>query len=289
MTTHAIAGAGGVGLLLGAALAHQGAAVTFAGTPGHAAPSRVRLDDATRGTVEVDVAAGGPDVDGADVLWVTVKATALAELLAGLRGAPRLVVPLLNGVDHVAALRARFGADRVVAASIGVEAERLAPGHAARRTPFCELVIAAAAEERLGDTAEKLRAFGFTCRFEPDETTLLWRKLVFLAPFALTTSAADRPLGAIADDPAWRARLEGCAREAHAVAAACGATLDVDVTLARFARAPREMRSSMQKDLAARRAPELDAIAGPIVREGARHGVDVATTRELVELVRARL
>jgi 2-dehydropantoate 2-reductase len=275
--------------MLGAALATEGEPVAFVSTPGHAAPRRVRLDDVARGTVEAEMAVIDAAVDVVGVLWVTVKAPALDALLAALRGAPRLVVPLLNGIDHVAALRARFGAERVVAASIGVEAERLAPGHAVRRTPFCELVIGASAEPQLAAAAASLRRFGFTCHFEPDETTLLWRKLTFLAPFALATTAADRPVGGVAGDPEWYARYEACARETAAVALACGARVDPARPLAMFARAPREMRSSMQKDVDAGRAPELDAIAGPILREGERRGLDVSATRDLVRRVEARL
>jgi ketopantoate reductase len=48
------------------------------------------------------------------------------------------------------------------------------------------------------------------------------------------------------------------------------------------------MQSSMQKDVAAGREPELAAIAGPIVRLGAEHGFPTAATRSLVERVRAR-
>jgi ketopantoate reductase len=45
----------------------------------------------------------------------------------------------------------------------------------------------------------------------------------------------------------------------------------------------------MQKDVAAGRQPELDAIAGPMLRGGARHGVDVLVTRDLVALVAQRV
>jgi len=44
----------------------------------------------------------------------------------------------------------------------------------------------------------------------------------------------------------------------------------------------------MQKDVASGRPPELDAIAGPIIRGGERHGIAVPATRRLVELIRAR-
>ena len=45
----------------------------------------------------------------------------------------------------------------------------------------------------------------------------------------------------------------------------------------------------MQKDVAAGREPELDAIAGPIVRGSQRHATPVPNTDELVRLVKTRL
>ena len=48
------------------------------------------------------------------------------------------------------------------------------------------------------------------------------------------------------------------------------------------------MRSSMQKDIAAGRTPELDAIAGPIQRGGRQHAIPTPATDELVLLVAAR-
>ena len=53
--------------------------------------------------------------------------------------------------------------------------------------------------------------------------------------------------------------------------------------------APAETRSSMQKDVAAGRPPELDAIAGPILRGGSRHGIPVPCTEELAGVVAARV
>jgi ketopantoate reductase len=39
----------------------------------------------------------------------------------------------------------------------------------------------------------------------------------------------------------------------------------------------------MQKDVAAGRVPELDAIAGPILRGGDEHGIELSTTQALVD------
>ena len=48
------------------------------------------------------------------------------------------------------------------------------------------------------------------------------------------------------------------------------------------------LRSSMQKDVAAKRPLELDGIAGPIVRGGKRYGIEVPVTRELMAAVQAK-
>jgi ketopantoate reductase len=49
------------------------------------------------------------------------------------------------------------------------------------------------------------------------------------------------------------------------------------------------MRSSMQKDVESGRTPELDAIAGPILRGGDAHGVQVPVTRATCDAIRKRL
>jgi 2-dehydropantoate 2-reductase len=50
---------------------------------------------------------------------------------------------------------------------------------------------------------------------------------------------------------------------------------------------PGGMRSSMQKDLAAGRALELEAISGPILRLGREHGIPTPATEQLVRRVGA--
>src|SRR5216684_6280592 len=115
---HAILGAGGVGGLIGACLVHAGDSVTLVVRPEAASqyPKQLRLESPFGNfTSDVDVAA---EVPPADVLWITVKATQFEPALTALKnpGAVRAIVPLLNGIDHVALLRDRYGADRVIPA-----------------------------------------------------------------------------------------------------------------------------------------------------------------------------
>jgi 2-dehydropantoate 2-reductase len=226
-----------------------------------------------------------------DVLWITVKATQLDASLRSVVVNPEAIgaiVPLLNGIDHVALLRARFGHDRVVPASIGVEAERVAPGKILHRSTIARLNISSIGESRLSSAVEKLRQFGFACQFSDDEMKILWTKLAMLAPLALTTTAAGMDAGGINRTPLWRDRIEASIREACAVSTASGTVLEPDGFIQFLGKLDPRMRSSMQKDVAAGNPPELDAIAGPILRGADRHGIRVPVTRELVDIIRGK-
>jgi 2-dehydropantoate 2-reductase len=141
-------------------------------------------------------------------------------------------------------------------------------------------------ESRLASTVEEFKKFGFACQFVEDEMRILWTKLSFLAPFALTTSAAGLTIGEVNRDPVWRKRLEAVAREVAAVGTASGTPLDASMIIQFFDKTPQGGRSSMQKDVAAGNPPEVDAIAGPILRHAEEHGIDVPVTRELAGMIR---
>jgi 2-dehydropantoate 2-reductase len=289
---HAILGAGGVGGLMGAALAKSGDAVTMVLRPQALKdyPAELSLESPL-GSFSVPVDRAAEVAQPYDVLWITVKATQLDSALRSVVAKPEAlgaIVPLLNGIDHVALLRSRFGHDRVVPATIGVESERVAPGRIVHRSPLARLSVSSVGESRLASTLDKLRQFGFTCQFGADEMKILWSKLAFLGPYALTTTASGLAADEVSRDPMWRKRIEDCIREACAVSTAGGTPLD-PVTFIRFLDSLHPgMRSSMQKDVAAGNPPELDAIAGPILRGGEEHSVPVPVTRELVEMIRGK-
>jgi 2-dehydropantoate 2-reductase len=198
-------------------------------------------------------------------------------------------VPLLNGVDHVRLLRSRYGAEKVIPATIAVESERVAPGHIIHRSSFARLRVASSGRALLETTLAQLQGLGFDCRFIDDEPTLLWSKLVFLAAFALTTTAADKNTGEILADPEWSKLGLACIREACAVAVAEGAKIEAEPVIAGVMKMPGNMRSSMQKDVEQGNPLELDAIAGPILRGAQRHGIEIPATKKLVAAVERRI
>jgi 2-dehydropantoate 2-reductase len=247
----------------------------------------VSVESALLGDFEVEMPkALGLDRE-IDVLWVTPKATQLESAL-GLappgRVGEALVVPLLNGVDHVAILRERY--QHVLAAAISIETERIRPGVLQQKSPFARVAIAP--DQLRDDLARQLRTAGFDVVFAPDEVTLLWEKLAFLAPLALTTTALGASAGAVRASSNWNTRLLNCQAEVIAVGQAWGGALDEQKLRGQLLGFPSEGRTSMQKDFEAGRPLELDAIAGPILRGGRRYGIPTPSTEELVRLVEAR-
>jgi 2-dehydropantoate 2-reductase len=117
----------------------------------------------------------------------------------------------------------------------------------------------------------------------------MWSKLVRLNALACVTSAYDVLLGEIRSTPALRADLEGAIEEACAVGKAEGAhDIDAARAIAELEAAHATLGSSMQRDIAAGREPELDAIPGSVLRAGARHGIQCPTIERLVGLIAGR-
>ncbi len=288
---HAVLGAGGIGGLLAACLAKSGDDVALVVRPGAGAgfPKSLNLESPFGSfTVPLEIA---ETVPSCDLLWIAVKATDLESAIASCPDdiSPGAVIPLLNGIDHVAVLRARFGHNEVIPATIGVESERTSPGHIVQRSPFARINALSTGRARLESSFAQLRQIGFECKFLDDEATLLWSKLVYLAPMAMVTSAAGASVGEVVSDPGRWQQVQDCASEACQVARAEGALVNADKVIALLRSLPPGMRSSMQKDVEQKKPTELDAIAGPILRAAAHHQVECPATVGLVAEIRKKL
>jgi 2-dehydropantoate 2-reductase len=117
-------------------------------------------------------------------------------------------------------------------------------------------------------------------RTRDGEAAMLWDKFALLAPFALLTTHARGAAGDIRT--ARIGDLVPMLRETAAVAGADGVNVDPDGVLAFIESMPSSMESSMQRDQAAGRPMELDALGGALLRRARRHGVDVPVVRRIV-------
>lgn len=219
--------------------------------------------------------------DAVDVLFVATKSTDLLTALTRTPPQPLTngtIVPVLNGVDHLPLLRATYPQSRVVAATISVEATRRRPGLIEQESASCELTVAVdPAQPNGGATvASLLSDAGLDVATDPDELSVLWRKLAFLAPYALLTASTRSPVGAAREE--HRDWVTALATESTAAAEHNGVVIDAASVSARLAGMPPPMRSSMLKDLEAGKPLELDAIAGPILRALGAEGAPSTAT-----------
>jgi 2-dehydropantoate 2-reductase len=290
----AVLGPGGIGGLLGALLAREGDDVVCLAPPAtaaHITAHGLELHSPMLGDAKVAARGATRLEEPVDVCFVTVKATQLERAVEAAPAAALgdgLVVPFLNGVDHVAWLRERYPADQVVAGTIRVESTRVAPGVIEHASPFAVVELAAgrAGRVRVKDLAARLAATGLDVTVRDDEAFTLWSKLGILAPIALVTTWVGGPLGEARSG--HRDEAVAVIREIVRVARAEGVELDEEVAVRILDAAPAGMRSSMQKDAEAGRPIELDAIGGAVLRAAARAGIDVPVTARLVAELRSR-
>jgi 2-dehydropantoate 2-reductase len=290
----AVLGPGGVGGLLAGVLQRAGDEVVVVArdsTAAQIARNGLSVRSVMFGDFTVPVRAVERLAEPVEALIVATKAAGLSAALERVGGEPAVVLPLLNGLDHLIVLRERFAAGSVLAGTIRVEADRPEPGVVVHTSPFL-LVEMACADPSVRPATQALSAAlssaGVPVRVQDSEPQVMWSKLVRLNALACTTSAYDKLIGEIRSTPALRAELVGAIEEACAVARAEGAEADAATAVAELEATHETLGSSMQRDIAAGREPELDAIPGSVLRAAARHGLRCPTIERLVATIAAR-
>lgn len=297
----AVLGPGGVGGLLAGALQRSGEDVTVVARESTAetiAEQGLRISSVKLGDFEVRPRAVSSLEEEADALIVATKAVGLEQALERIATPPRLVLPLLNGLDHLALLRERFDPETVLAGTIRVEADRPEPAVIVHTSPFLLVEAAsryASAKPGMEALVAALSGAGVSARADRPigaqaEAQVMWSKLVRLNALACTTSAYDKLLGQIRETPALRADLLGAIEESCAAGRAEGAdNVNPEKAIGELENAHATLGSSMQRDIAAGRAPEVEAIPGSVLRAAKRHGLHCPTIERLVAMILARV
>lgn len=290
----AVLGPGGVGGLLAALLVRDGNSVeVLAGeaTAQAIAAQGLRVESERFGDFQVSVRSATRLQSQVDACLITVKSTHLRDALERVPTdalGDGLVVPFLNGIDHVDILRTMYPPSSVAPASIRVETARVEPGFIRHTSAFASVEIAASADNRspVEQIAAHLASAGLDVRVRDDETSMLWDKLSFLAPLALLTTHERANAGVIRTRR--RADTLAVISEVARVAAADGGRVDPEAVVRLLDAVPAKMESSMQRDQAAGRPLEIDAIGGAVIRRAARAGIEVPVTARLVNDLQAR-
>jgi 2-dehydropantoate 2-reductase len=304
----AVVGAGAVGGVVGARLAVAGHDVTFLARGATLATLRtagLRVES-VHGDVHLASVSATDDpasVGPVDVVLVAVKATQVANVaptLAPLIGPATVVIPMQNGVEASVQLAAALGPDHVVEGVCRVIAELAAPGHVRHTAVVPLLEIGPRAGQppvpavlaALPAIADALTGAGLQAELPPDMGVALWEKFLFIEPIGLVGAASDEPFGRVRTVPETRALIDQALDEIIDVGRAVGVPWPSDAKAKiwqRYDRLPPDERTSMARDLIARRASEFDAQTGALVRLGCEHGVPTPVHDVLAAVLRPRV
>ena len=280
-----VIGAGAVGGYFGGRLAASGSDVTFAVRPATAAVLereglRLRSD---RGNLHLPAPQLLSDGAGApfDLVLLCTKLRALDAALetAARHLAPEgLVAGLQNGVEAEGRIAEVFGPERVLGAVAYIAAALERPGVVVHTGKMARLVLGLpeGRQHPLLDTfLKRCRAAGIAAEQAEDIEAAIWRKFVFLAPFAGLTAYRRSAIGPLREDPDSWQLYSDLVTEAVKVAQAHGVGLP-DETIGEvldFTRGlPPGMKASMLHDLEAGRPLELEWLTGAVARLGAEKG-----------------
>lgn len=281
-----VLGAGGVGGYFGGRLAEAGADVAFAVRPkrkAELARDGLVVESPHAGDIRMPVAALAKEElgPGWDVVLLTCKAYDLADAIATIRPAVddrTAILPILNGLAHIEALEAAFGADRVLGGLAGIQATLTPEGVVRHLAPLTFITFG----ELDGRVTDRVRALAAVFARTPIPPTVsddirrdLWGKLVFLGTLAQASVLMRANLGEIAAVPGGQAWIERLLERNIAVAAGNGQALppgQIDF-LWRFFRTSPASTASMLRDLEAGGRIEADHILGELLAAARRAGV----------------
>lgn len=282
-----VLGAGATGGYFGGRLAQAGADVTFLVRPARAAALardglvvKSRFGDLALPVRSVDQAHLAPDYDA--VLF-TCKAWDLEAAMADIApavGAGTLIVPLLNGLAHLPALDARFGAARVAGGLCHIAAMLSPEGQVLHLNELHSMTVGARGPGQaapLDALAAAAAGAVFDFRLSPAIEAEMWQKFVFLATLAAATCLMRAAVGDIAATRDGRRIVAALFETCCATAAAAGFAPPAawrDKTLGFLTLPGSTLTASMLRDLEAGGRTEADHILGDMLARAEAAGVD---------------
>jgi len=273
----AVMGAGAVGGYFGARLAASGATVVFIARGEHLEAMRqhgLRVKS-LHGDLDIhsEFASGLDRIAPVDLVLFAVKSQDTEEAarsLAPVMGRTTVVLSLQNGVDNADRIARLWGGDRSLAGVAYVSARVSAPGviehSGGGRIALGPLRAAGTDHAHVAQSI--LTQAEIPCEISPDIRTVLWRKLVWNAPFCALSCLLRMTVGDILGSAALEAMVRGCIDEVREAAQCCGVELPPSVAEeALSASVPlRSVKPSMLQDLEAGKPLEHEALNGLVVK-----------------------
>ena len=288
-----VVGAGAIGGYFGGRLLQAGNDVTFLVRPKRA--SELASAGLVIKSPAGDITLKSPPTVQADrlaekfdVVLLSCKAFDLEDAIKSFApavGPTTSIIPLLNGMNHLDALDAKFGTERVLGGLCAIAATLNEAREVVQLAPMQSINFG----ERDGKMSDRVRAIlevfaGGNIGAVASEHIMqdMWEKWVFLSSLAASTSLMRTSVGNILAAPGGRDFLLGMLDETSAIAKAAGHEPTgpfFQRTKGMLTAEGSQMTASMFRDIKVGAAVEADHVIGDLVARGDAAKVPLAKLR----------
>lgn len=281
-----MAGAGATGGYFGARLAQAGQDVTFLVRERRFQQLQTNglMLKTPQGTekLEPQLIQAGSLSGHYDLIIITVKSFALEQLMEDIApavGPDTLIMPILNGMRHIATLQQRFGDNKVIGGLCKINATLGESGEVIQMTPLHQLYYGALDgnnDARLQRVDAALRTSQVDNRFSDNIMDELWEKWLLLSTLGAVCCLARGDTQQILTTRGGEALLQGIFSEILAVISTEGYQPRPAVTARIFEllnNPETPMTSSMYRDLTQGFDIEADQVIGDLLLRAKRKGL----------------
>ena len=277
----AIFGTGGVGGYFGGRLAQAGEEVTFIARGNHLSViQQTGLSvDSIRGDFVVNPAKATDStesVGAVDVVILAIKGWQLDDAILQMKplvGDTTVIVPLLNGIEHMEALVSAFGSEHVLGGVCRISAFIADAGHI-KHVGIDPFIAFGELNREMSERVSKLydvfkNISGVTVEASGNIELAMWEKYLLISAFSGVGAVTRSPVGMFRSIPETRAMFRRALEEVVLVANSRGIGLtekSVQAVMDRIDQTQPDTMASMQKDVLAGRPSELESQTGALVR-----------------------
>jgi 2-dehydropantoate 2-reductase len=233
--------------------------------------------------------------DPPDVIFVTVKATALPLIASALEeyvGEGRYVISWQNGIDTARALSKNLGTKAVMRGVVNFGCVPLSPGHirlAFHHRPHFLQELDPQSHAAAEGICQVLTECGLDTLHTENIADKVWRKAVLNACMNPLCAVTGMTMVEIINDPITFSLVDALLKEGIAVARANEFSLGSDFYpyAINYIRNAGNHKPSMLQDIEAKRRTEIDYINGKIVEYGIQAGIATPYNSMIRGLVKA--
>lgn len=222
------------------------------------------------------------EIGTADYIIMTPKSYDLDSTVGQIKpmvGPNTVILPLLNGIDNSARIRALLPGTEVWQGCVYIVARLNEPGVVESSGGVHRFQFGyehKQSNKRLVAFEKILKDAGIDAVFHENIMHVIWTKFFFISATASLTSYFDVSFGALLTDETRKNTLVGLLEELWRVANAEGAEIKrsvIDSVIHQLEKLPFDTTASMHSDFQAGKNTEVHGLTGSVVELGKKHGI----------------